>query len=368
MLCTITLFGTFTVHSVMHDPYWNSSPRDLDLAELWSGVEALARYGEVLGLQTACHDQLKDLGNSRYDITTLEGFSAALKLVMRIRVGGLLGMGPDCSSFVFASSPHAQRKATNWAGNTQHQFVRDGNLMASMAAFFMCLAVARGVEAFMENPVGSMIFSFLRDALSNLTWSTTAYLDRCAFVSESQRITEPWLKTYKFLATGKWILQAVKRCTCTQPHAELMDIGPNGERTGRREDMKRSGAYPDSLGISLVNAWRSHSQASEAESDALAIPTPCRAKRAAEQLQPFSRSVEKPSSHPAAAASVSKRPCSTRSTTQGKSAGPAEDEFSQWGDEFAAWPTDIPVMQDEFAAWDSVTPATEDEYNTWSCI
>ena len=340
---------------MVHDSYWNSAPRDLDLVELWSGVEALARQAATIGLQAECHDQLKRPGDSSYDITTLEGFSAALKLVMRIRAGGLLGMGPDCSSFVFVSSPHAQRKSTNWSGNTQHQFVRDGNLMASMAAFFMCIAVARGVEAFMENPVGSMIFSFLRDTLSKLTWTTTAYLDRCAFVSESQRVAEPWLKTCKFLATGKWILQAIKRCSCTQAHAELMDIGPNGERTGRKDDMKRSGAYPDALGVSLVDAWLSHSEASSFDSAALAVPTPCRAKRLVEQIQP--------SSHPAIHPSGSKRPCSTKSANHGEPEAPA-DEFCQWGDEFEIWPSNLPAAQDEFSAWDSFT-AVDDEFGTW---
>lgn len=364
MLCAITLFGTFTVNSVMHDPYWNSTPRDLDLVELWSGVEALARHAQFLGLRAACHDKLKDPAIPQYDITTLEGFSAALKLVMRIREGGLLAMGPDCSSFVFASSPHAQRSSANWSGNTQHKFVRDGNLMASMAAFFLCIAVARGVEAFIENPVGSMIFSFLRDTLSKLSWTTTVYLDRCAFVSDSQRAAEPWLKTYKFLATGRWIQQAVKRCTCTKDHEELMDIGPNGERTGRREEMKRSGAYPDALGISLVSAWLSYSQTSEATSAAVVVPTPCRSKRSAEQLQPSSESAEKPSSHPAVSASGSKRPCNARSAIHGASEGPAEDEFNQWGDEFAAWSSALPET-DEFAAWDSLAPALDDEFNAW---
>ena len=421
MLCAITLFGCFTVNSVMHDPYWNSGPRDLDLVELWSGVEALARHGESIGLRTACHDRLKDPGNPQYDITTLSGFSTALKLVMRIREGGLLAMGPDCSSFVFAPSVHAQRRNGAWEGNTKHQFVRDGNLMASMAGFFMCLAIARGVEAFIENPAGSMIFSFLQGTLSRLAWTTTAFLDRCAFVSDSQRSTENWLKTFKFVATGRWILKAVKRCACTESHAELMDTGPEGQKNGRRGDMKRSGAYPDLLGAALVNAWLSYSAPQDFESAVLATATPCRAKRAAHQLQPSSHVAIQLSSHPAGDHSGGKRRHCTKSAVQVDSEVLADDEFTEWinpisdepasaadelqagksadtgsnssqtamEDEFASWPScpsaspavqdaqdvqdefatwaDPSPPQDEFAAWAAPTPDFEDEYGSWLC-
>ena len=77
-------------------------PRDLDVVELWSGVEAIAQCALAHGLQAECHDQLKDPNNPTFNITNMVGFLAALKMVMWLRVGGLLAMGPDCSSFVFA--------------------------------------------------------------------------------------------------------------------------------------------------------------------------------------------------------------------------------------------------------------------------
>ena len=78
-------------------------------------------------------------------------------------------------------------------------------------------------------------------------------VDSCAFSEEpfGKRVKKP----YKFLATGDWIQTVARKCTCPgKRHMQLMtDIG--GKKTGNRELLKESQAYPDSLGEALVEAW-----------------------------------------------------------------------------------------------------------------
>jgi len=204
-------------------------------------------------------------GQGCEDFTHIDGFQNALKLVMRLRPGGLLAMAPDCSSFGFGPSSLTLRTSMNFAGDESHEFVRQGNLMAHTAAFFLCLAILREVEAFMENPSGSTIFSFLDGTLKlfrspGVEPLYTFYGDRCAYLSNEERATQNYKKHYKFLSTGRWIQKAMKLCSCgSVPHEPLMDVDESGRRTGRREHMKRSGQYPPALGQAIVLAWKSGS-------------------------------------------------------------------------------------------------------------
>lgn len=102
------------------------------------------------------------------------GFTNAVKLVMRLRPGGLLWMATVCSSFVFANSSNTHRNLNNpearhcnsmnimqrcqqprttiqlyldGQGDETYEPVAQGNLMAKIAAWLMVLATSRGVKA-----------------------------------------------------------------------------------------------------------------------------------------------------------------------------------------------------------------------------
>ena len=225
LTCSIVMFGIYTVNSVVSDPAWATLPRDLDAVELWTEAETIVKAAAAAGLHAEGYDILKDASQ---DLRTANGFRGALRLVMRLKPGGLLAMAPDCSSFGFGPSSLSGRKKGLFEGDTRQQFVRDGNLQANIAAFFLHLAVARGVEAFG---------------------------DRCAYITSEQRATENYYKHYKFFATGDWISAAMRTCSCKIRHIPLMDEGPNGEKNGNAVHMKKSGLYPATLGTELVRAW-----------------------------------------------------------------------------------------------------------------
>ncbi len=135
--------------------------------------------------------------------------------------------------------------------------------MANMAILLMCVAVTRQVSAFIENPAGSTLFSFLGMNLRRLSWLTTGYGDRCAYVARKLKKVEGWKKSFKFACTDSWILAAMRKCQCGHSwrHTPLMDDDGTGKLNGRAEDMKRSSSYPPALGSALLEAWwswRSH--------------------------------------------------------------------------------------------------------------
>jgi hypothetical protein len=290
-LCTICLFGHYTVSSVLSDKTLAPVQRDLDLAELWSGVASTVAAAQVFGLSGLPFDKFRIPGVTNLsgpgteDITTKTGFLKALALVLRLRPGGLLGMAPTCSSFGFGPSSRSKRGKSNWAGDVGRAFVRIGNLEAQIAMFLFCVAVARDVHVWMENPSGSYMFSFLaptlrlfqragskrgrssrpadqqKSPLKNSLLST-GYCERCAYITdEDVDRRENYLKRYKFVASGSWIHRAMKKCPCGKGtrHEPLMTADPLDPRkmTGRKEHMKKSAAYPAALGRALVAAWRS---------------------------------------------------------------------------------------------------------------
>ena len=250
--CRLVIFG-FTVATILDRSQWGSLPRDLDLAELWAGVGHVALAGRQAGHVTRTFERNDDLAD---DLLTPDGFLRAVTLVMRLRPGGLLGTAPTCSSFGFANSNKCRRTKMNWAGDVSYDAVQRGNLEAQIAVFLVSLAVARGVHAFLENPAGSLMFSFL-ESLGSL--APLRILLRYQVVPRCAYSTEPpgkrYFKPYKFMATGPWINAIAKKCTCPDSkHTKLMDTDESGGVTGNQH-LAQSQAYPLALGQALVSAW-----------------------------------------------------------------------------------------------------------------
>ena len=261
--CTVLLFG-LTVAQVLTSPAWNQLPRDLQVVELWAGVGHVAAAAREQGLSAATfekdHDELQNFLHQ-------PGFRAAVALVMRLSPGGLLAMGPTCSSFVFANSNNNKRSEDNsWAGDEDYNKAQVGNLEAQAAWFFFCLAAARGVEAFIENPTGSHIFKYIRcrEGLQHLkdrvpSLGELQNVFRCAYSEEpiGQRIK----KGFRFVATGSWIQAVHRKCPCgKEPHRLCMSTDKKGKVTGNAEVMKESQSYPLELARALVQAWLARAQ------------------------------------------------------------------------------------------------------------
>ena len=257
LLCTsLVVFDQFTVESVLKDPLYSNCVRDLDVVELWSGVGTVVAAGAALGLQALSFDGDCVPGDAENaeDTTSRVGFLQALSYIMRLKIGGLLHMAPACSSFGFANSNRCKRCGPDFEGDLLYDKVCEGNLIATISAFFMLLAHMRNVYASAENPSRSLYFNFrpvrmVFDALG-LTYQVT---DGCRF--SNMRKGNRFLKSFMFAATGPWINHISRECNCPgRIHKQLMIKTAAGSRRGT-PDLKKSQVYPKALGAAIVRAW-----------------------------------------------------------------------------------------------------------------
>ena len=121
----LTFFG-ITLASVMQDSQLLGLPRDLDVAEIFSQAQSVGNAARDIGLQGQAHD--KEDG----DIRSKAGFYAGLKLIMRLKEGGLLVLAPECKTFGFACRNQHKRTKENVEGDTSWNEVEAGSLTQDM--------------------------------------------------------------------------------------------------------------------------------------------------------------------------------------------------------------------------------------------
>jgi hypothetical protein len=260
MACPVILFG-LTVRIVLTRRDFMEAPRDLDVAELWSGVGSTVRAATARGLTAVpfdigrCPGVTDSGGPGTEDITSTAGFLKALQFVVRLRCGGLLVMAPVCSSFGFCNMRNTKRKRDNVRGDESYPAVQKGNLMADIASFFLCIAVSRAVHVVIENPAGSMLFRYIEPVTGLFTGLKYGIADRCAYDTAApvgQRVKKP----YKFLVSGPWLQSSLRKCTCPGgTHETLMQVNEKGQVTGKTDLLRASAAYPAALGAAIIAAW-----------------------------------------------------------------------------------------------------------------
>jgi hypothetical protein len=238
--------------------------RDMDVVELWSGVGSISGAAAASGYESAPYDLHRVPGVTDVDsedcedISSPAGFLKAVMLTLRIREGGLLAMGPDCSSFTFPNSSRHLRKVDNHWGDLGYMPVLVGNISAIIAMFLFQLALTRGVHCTVENPPDSRIFHFWSETSRLLTllqdsgacWSQTVH--RCAY--DSSRL--PRLsKLYKFIGSWQGVKGLNARCTCNGIHRLTGSRDAANKWTGDVVALGESASYPKALGEALLRAW-----------------------------------------------------------------------------------------------------------------
>jgi len=245
--------------------------RDLSVVELCAGVAAIVEAARLRNYTAAAFDLnrrpgVTDMpGEDSEDITTLGGFKKAIMLVLRLGEGGLLAMGPDCSSFTFPNSSRHKRKLGIECGDLHYEPVNVGNLMAVIALFLCQLALARRVHFALEMASSDMFRFFERvcpgfmemvvadgaerSGRQGVHGQTVA---RCPY-DESP---EPKLqKAYKWLATWPGIKCLNAECKCQQSHRRLGYRTSEGAWSGNVLALAESAAYPKKLGKALLATW-----------------------------------------------------------------------------------------------------------------
>ena len=267
----LVMFGCYSLQVAYEGYFEENEPKNLDVVELWSGVESIVAAARGLTgpggrrLSAEGFDKYRSVGSSDRpgsgceDITCIDGFRNALKLLYRTRRGGLLWMAPTCSSFGFANSHRCKRTASGPGGDESYDKVAIGNLEAQAAAFLFVLATALGIHAVIENPISSALFPYIDSYLHSFMATVSINTYRCAFDTDTP-MGQRMLKGYKFWSAqgNSWIQQLGRKCACPggirgRQHIQLMTEEASG-RSGN-SFMKKSQAYPKELGRAVVSAW-----------------------------------------------------------------------------------------------------------------
>ena len=114
------LFG-LTVVGVLQDVSLTACSRDLDVAEFFCGVGSIWLAGKTAGYNAVGFDKFRVPGvtdsvtdpSACEDILSPAGFLNAVRLVLRLKVRGLLWLAPMCNSFCYLALSRTQRKAWN---------------------------------------------------------------------------------------------------------------------------------------------------------------------------------------------------------------------------------------------------------------
>ena len=226
--------------------------RDLDVVEIFSGVQSVVQAARALGLMSAGFD----VENSpEDDIYTDTGMERAVILVARLKEDGLCHFASECRTLCGLCCKNSGRCKLRPQGNNS-EFTKYGNLMAERTALLFEFALQRGLDTTMENPDGNFFWSqpVIKTMLRRLG-SKSVKVARCRFRCQGPR----YKKMYRFESLSPWLEKIERLCKCSGPHAALATttILPNGKKqtSGKTKDLKASASYPPGLGKMLVNTW-----------------------------------------------------------------------------------------------------------------
>ena len=230
----------------------NGIARDLDVVEIFSGVQSVVQAARALGLMAAGFDIEN---NPEDDIYTDSGMERAVILVARLKKNGLCHMAAECRTYCGLCCKNSGRTKLCPQGNNS-DFTKFGNLMAQRTAVLFEFAFQHGLDTTMENPDGNFFWSQpVIKALLHRLDSKCVKVARCRFRCQGPR----YKKMYRFESPSPWLEKIERLCKCSGPHATLATtrILPNGKKqfSGKTKDLKASASYPPGLGKMLVNTW-----------------------------------------------------------------------------------------------------------------
>lgn len=150
-LCAPAWFHSIIGHEV------EQAHRDLDMLEVFSGQGELHAAFQRAGYAAVGFDKARC---AEEDILRLTGLQRLTRLLCRVRGGGVVWFAPPCNMWVWLSSSVHKRSGANPYGCRGHKAVREANSVAFLTAALLRLALARGLQVFLEQPTGSCLPQF----------------------------------------------------------------------------------------------------------------------------------------------------------------------------------------------------------------
>jgi len=126
--------------------------RDLDCVELFSGEGQLS---QAFVDMTMTSDRLDLDLHPLHNMNKTSGLLHAIKLCLRLKVGGILWCGVPCSTWVFMSRGSTGRSVGAPLGRASAPAVLSVNTLASRVV--ACILMAGGATWFVEQPASSLL-------------------------------------------------------------------------------------------------------------------------------------------------------------------------------------------------------------------
>ncbi len=233
-------------------PTGEPATRDLDFLETFAGDSSISRGLRLQGLVGAAMDLRFD---AKHDIMTSVGFLCALKLLARVRPGGLFWSAPPCSSWVFMSrgSTGRHESVAGWHGTSP--FVTTQNALAARVASLCSLASARGVWWVVEQPSSSRMFEYcpwvvLAEGLRPNIGMVRTFMD--AFGADTAKLL--LVGTAPFLGQLKRGLRPSDTQRIKNLDVSLVVRSSAGRISGSK-DLKATQSYPLGFGNAVAAAF-----------------------------------------------------------------------------------------------------------------
>ncbi len=227
-----------------------------DVAEIFCGVGSICKAGVALGY--CCEGFDKEMDQDM-NVFCAAGLEKVVKMVGRIKPGGLLWLSPDCSSFCGLCIAQTERSLQNPEGNQSRTCVTNGNYMAQVSMMLFVLGWMLGAHPVLENPAGNWIWKLpcVTQVFRCIAITRTS-LCRCRFSSGFRP-----KKAFGLAGTATWVELLNFPCNHSQPHQKLASIKmKNGkvQINGKQNALKQSASYPLKMGQKVIEIWRKNTE------------------------------------------------------------------------------------------------------------
>ena len=210
----------------------------LQAVEVFSGVGNMAAAFNAFGLPASTFE--KEHGGESEDVLSDAGLGKLLFTVARVATGGLVWLGPPCSSWIWLSRRSTKRKKSDVQGDATVASVAEANKLAHVVADVIRTCHALGVYFVVEQPNTSLLFDYEPMALA--LSETRA---RRAFV-ELGRAGARTAKPLCLVGTAPYLarLAAIAKRRPMVTPGRALTTRKGGWVNGEREALQQSSSYP----------------------------------------------------------------------------------------------------------------------------
>lgn len=229
--------------------------KNLHVLDICAGAARITKWSELLGLNAMAMDRAY---SADMDITTRKGLAMSILLLLRVVHGGIVFMGPQCSSWVWIGRSGTGRTAENPEGDINNNTVFEANRCNSAIAILCVIARRINVQFCVEQPASTLFFHTraMKHAMSDCH---RAHFNMAAFGHDMPKPTvlmgnSGWLADFPSPEITAKYSKDKKKAQGKRTSAYSIKVSPDGHKavTGKRAALKSSQVYPVRFALEVV--------------------------------------------------------------------------------------------------------------------